>query len=125
MSATRSLDEAPPDPGGVIDQATLAPLRGLGPKDFRELVRMFLEESEERVNKMLADAESGDPHAIASETHSLKGSSAAFGATRLVELCTQIEAALNAADEPGVRQLLYQVAVEYERARTALTEELQ
>jgi HPt (histidine-containing phosphotransfer) domain-containing protein len=124
MKATQSLDEGPLDPGGVIDQGTIAGLRGLGPQDFRELVQMFLQEAEERVNKLLADAENGDAHAIASETHGLKGSSGAFGATRLVDLCTQIEAALAAVDEPGVRQLLYQTAVEYERARAALTEEL-
>ena len=125
MKSRAQLGVASLDTTGSIDRATLAGLRHLGPRDFRELVLMFLDDSKERVTQLLADREKGDSHAIAAETHTLKGSSASFGAKRLVELCTQIEAALAATEQPGVRQLLYQVAIEFERTRAALTKELQ
>ena len=57
MKSRAQLGVASLDTTGSIDRATLAGLRHLGPRDFRELVLMFLDDSKERVTQLLADRE--------------------------------------------------------------------
>jgi len=108
----------------ALDPATLAELRDLGADEYQALVRVFRDEAATRVESLRADAERGDARALASDAHSLKGSSASFGATGLAGLCSAVETALGEGDAHGVQRLLQEVAAEHERVRAALTNEL-
>jgi two-component system sensor histidine kinase/response regulator len=110
--------------GGPIDQRLIAPLRDLGDNDFRQLIRMFLDEAAGRVARLQAIQQQGATHELAGVSHALKGTSAAFGATRLSALCAEIEEVAIAPASVDLAMLVKAVVVEFERVRAALTEEL-
>jgi HPt (histidine-containing phosphotransfer) domain-containing protein len=107
-----------------IDGRLIAPLRDLGPDDFSELIRMFLDEAAGRVARLRAIQQHGDVAELSGVSHALRGTSAAFGATGLAALCSEIEASATASEPGGLEMLVEAVALEFERVRTALTEEL-
>jgi HPt (histidine-containing phosphotransfer) domain-containing protein len=107
-----------------IDQGLIAPLRDLGDNDFRELIRMFLDEAAGRVSSLRLIQREGEAPELASVSHALKGTSAAFGATRLAALCGEIEDGAGTASHDDLARLIDAVAVEFERVRSALSEEL-
>ena len=109
---------------GPIDQRLIAPLRDLGYNDFCQLIRMFLDEAAGRVARLQAIQQHGETPELAGVSHALKGTSAAFGATRLAALCAAIEDIAVAPASGDLATLVNDVVVEFERVRSALTEEL-
>lgn len=107
-----------------IDNALIAPLRDLGPDDLRQLIHMFLDEANGRVARLRALQQQGDAVELAKVAHTLRGTSAAFGATRLTTLCAEIEAIRAPGEWLRLATLIDAVAMEFERVRSALTEEL-
>jgi len=107
-----------------IDDTLIAPLRDLGPDDLRELIRMFLDEAKGRVARLRVLRQQGDAPELAKVAHTLRGTSAAFGATRLTALCAEIEATRDTGEGVRLSTLIDAVAMEFERVQTALTEEL-
>jgi histidine phosphotransfer protein HptB len=109
---------------GPIDDAQIGQLRDLGADDFHQLIQLFLDEGASRVARMRALEDEGDAASLANVAHTLHGTSAAFGATRLAELCARIEQV--APGEGGVdfSALVDDVTVEFDRVRTSLNEEL-
>jgi HPt (histidine-containing phosphotransfer) domain-containing protein len=107
-----------------IDQRLIAPLRDLGHKDFCELIRMFLDEAAGRVARLQAIQQQGETPELAGVSHVLKGTSAAFGATRLAALCAEVEEIAIGPASADMAMLVNAVVVEFEHVRTALTEEL-
>jgi HPt (histidine-containing phosphotransfer) domain-containing protein len=107
-----------------IDDRLIAPIRDLGPDDFRQLIRMFLDEAAGRVARMQAIQRHGDVSELPGVSHALRGTSGAFGAAGLAALCAEIEAIATASEPDGLAMLVDAVAVEFERVRIALTEEL-
>jgi HPt (histidine-containing phosphotransfer) domain-containing protein len=131
-SERESIEESAwptPPPAGEelaspIDSNVIAPLRDLGSDDLRELVRMFLDEAKGRVARLRVLRQQGDAPELAKVAHTLRGTSAAFGATRLTALCAEIEATRDTGDGGRLSTLVDAVAMEFERVQTALTEEL-
>jgi HPt (histidine-containing phosphotransfer) domain-containing protein len=117
----RRSDATAVDP---IDQRLIAPLRDLGSSDFCELIHMFLDEAAARVARLRSIQAQGDAPELAGVSHALKGTSAAFGATRLAALCGEIEDVANAPAHDDLATLVNAVVVEFERVRAALTKEL-
>lgn len=109
---------------GPIDQRLIAPLRDLGSNDFCQLIRMFLDEAAGRVARLESIQQRGETPDLAGVSHGLKGTSAAFGATRLAALCAEIEEVASASVSGDLAMLVNAVVVEFERVRAALTEEL-
>ena len=109
---------------GPIDQRLIAPLRDLGSNDFCQLIRMFLDEAAGRVARLESIRQQGETTELAGVSHALKGTSAAFGATRLATLCAEIEEVANAPVAGDLAMLVNAVVAEFERVRAALTEEL-
>jgi histidine phosphotransfer protein HptB len=109
---------------GPIDDDQIGPLRDLGADDFRELIQLFLDEGASRVARMRALEDEGDAVSLANVAHTLRGTSAAFGATRLAELCAQIEQAAPGEGGIDLSALVDDVAVEFDLVRTRLNEEL-
>jgi CheY-like chemotaxis protein len=64
------------------------------------LATMFLEESRKRLGRLRAAIESGADDEVAAVAHSVKGSAASFGATRMAALAHEIEQGIgNGRDE--------------------------
>lgn len=107
-----------------IDNTLIAPLRDLGRDDLRQLIQMFLGEANGRVARLRALQQQGDAAELAKVAHTLRGTSAAFGATRLTTLCAEIEAIRAPGEWVRLATLIDAVATEFGRVRAALTEEL-
>ena len=86
----------------MLDPAILGQIRDLTrerePHLLRDLHARFAENTRKLLGSMRAAAAGGDPDALAVAAHTLKGSAASLGATRLAELCRAIE------EDPGAHQ---------------------
>jgi HPt (histidine-containing phosphotransfer) domain-containing protein len=109
---------------GPIDDEQIGPLRDLGADDFHQLIQLFLDEGASRVARMRALEDQGDAASLANVAHTLRGTSAAFGATRLAELCAVIEQAAPGEIGVDLSTMVDDVAVEFDRVRVSLNEEL-
>jgi len=107
-----------------VNREVLKPLKDLGQDAFRQLITMFLEEATLRVARLRVVQEREDAAAIAGLAHTLKGSGAAFGAGVLAALCAEIEDAVSAHNMTDLARLVDAVAVEFNRVKELLTEEL-
>jgi two-component system, sensor histidine kinase and response regulator len=74
----------------LVDRALIQDLLDDAGRDAG-LVSMFLEESLTRVERLRGAIESGDGAEVAGIAHSVKGSAASFGATRMATLASEIE----------------------------------
>jgi HPt (histidine-containing phosphotransfer) domain-containing protein len=107
----------------VLDQDTLAGLRELGADEFRELIRLFINEAAGRVDALRVAVVSGDRRSTAALAHSLRGSCVSFGAAGLAGCCVEIEDAI-ARDGRRLEGLVEATAAEFHRVSAALTKEL-
>ena len=123
VSRRIELQTAHSDPG-PIDDEQIGPLRDLGADDFHQLIELFLDEGASRVARMRALEEQGDTASVANAAHTLRGTSAAFGATRLADLCAEIEHSAPGVGATQLSRMVDDVAVEFERVRASLREEL-
>ena len=100
----------------TLDPAALDRLLDLGgPPLVRKMIDAFLGSSPKRVEMALESRSNGDLKGIEQAAHSLKSSTANFGATALVELVTEVEQ-LAAAERRGERleELLDRLEGEFE-----------
>jgi HPt (histidine-containing phosphotransfer) domain-containing protein len=123
VSRRIDLQTAAADPG-PIDDDQIAPLRDLGADDFHELVQLFLDEGASRVARLRSLLDQGDAPALAGVAHTLRGTSAAFGAAGLAALCAAIEAAATGGSGTDLPRLVGDVALEFDRVRARLNAEL-
>jgi len=108
----------------VLDGEAVARLRAWGPDEFHGLIRTFLDEATLRIEGLRAAREKGDARSLARLAHSLKGSSANFGAPVLGALCAEIEAAVATEARIEIPGLVDEVITEFDRVRVALSREL-
>ena len=113
--------------GETLDAAVIAALRELdvspGGDAARELVGVFLRDSDVRLEKLRRAVGEGDAQAIAGLCHSLKGSSAVLGGRRMADLCAALEWLASAGDLASAAQKLGELEAEFSRVRRALREE--
>jgi len=77
-----------------LDPKAIEELRSLDPEDdsfLRELIQIYLEDSPRCILEIEQSLLQGDAQRLARAAHSLKGSSANFGASRLRAVSEQIE----------------------------------
>jgi two-component system, sensor histidine kinase and response regulator len=90
-----ALDRFVGAPRPLLDPAVLGRIRELTrdrqPRLLRELHAGFAETTRQLLGSMRAAAASGDPEALSLAAHTLRGSAASLGASRLAELCRAIE----------------------------------
>jgi HPt (histidine-containing phosphotransfer) domain-containing protein len=107
--------------GDVLDSNVIESLRSLGDGDdafLAELISTYL--------ARLSDAVAADDAGrVRLNAHSLKGSSAEFGASYLTELCRQLELAGKNQDLSSARELMAEVEEEYGRVESALSRLIQ
>jgi hypothetical protein len=88
----------------LLDRETLEELRAaVGPGRLPRLIGVFSAETKDRVRRMHGLT---DPVRIEEEAHSLKASSATFGAIALRDAAQELEDACRAANQPAWRYIL-------------------
>ncbi|MBI4752333.1 MAG: PAS domain S-box protein [Acidobacteria bacterium] len=123
------LEDMPTDPPrpDPIDPEILAGWRELriegAPDPLEEIFMLFLSGIAERFLKIEHAIAHRDYQGVRELAHSLKGSSSTFGAMRLAELCTTLEALAKAGDLSHSTSLLGQIKEEFERVEWVLKNE--
>jgi PAS domain S-box-containing protein len=110
----------------TLEHATLESLiSSLGGGDegwrtVRELLDAFIEDAAVQIATLRAAVERGDAEEARRAAHTLKSSSATFGAQSLAELCRELETLGRRGELDAAPQLLERVENEWERVREAL-----
>jgi CheY-like chemotaxis protein/HPt (histidine-containing phosphotransfer) domain-containing protein len=113
------------DDAARLDGERLSILRELDDGDgvlIASIVDEFTAESGRQLDLLRAAVADGDPQAMEQAAHSMKGSSANLGATRLAELTAQLEALGRARTFADAPPLIDEVARELERVAVALAQ---
>ena len=88
-----------------------------------ELIDSFLETGPPLLIRLREGVAQGNPAEVRAAAHTLKSSGNDFGATRLAELCQQLEEMGKAGQLAGAAELAAQVEAEYEPVKAALEAE--
>lgn len=92
-----------------------------GDEEFlAELVEIFLEDAELRLQEIRTAVEASDPTELRSTAHKLKGSSANMGATQLMGLAKTLEDMGHAGEVNGADVHLTGLVSEYARVKAEL-----
>jgi len=78
----------------TLDPQAIEELRSLNPEDdsfLRDLIQIYLDDSPQRIAEIEQSLAQGDAERLTRAAHSLKGSSANFGAVQLRAVSEQIE----------------------------------
>jgi PAS domain S-box-containing protein len=109
----------------AVDPAVLTDLRQLDETGtvLATVITHFLDETPRLQAQMQAAVRQGDATALVEAAHKLKGSSGNIGATRMQQLCSELQTfgRTNGLAQAGTR--LAQLATEYTRVRAALLQE--
>ena len=108
----------------VLDPAAVVRLQRLGgDKLLREMIRLFLENSLERLAQIDSGlAEGGELDQTRRGAHSLKSSAANVGALRVSRTASELEAAADAGDRDAARSLRSELQIASDDARRRLDE---
>ncbi len=117
-----------------VDSEKLERLRSsmskLGEQAFVELIHSYLGEAEYRVAQMQQSLSQSNLADLQLAAHTLRSSSALVGATRLAQLCQELETSIRTASGsersqlPNVYEMSSQIATVYNRVKAALETEL-
>ena len=125
-STSRSLPVVPTLAADeILDPYTVAHLRSLGDEPgseglLDELFQLFFKEMTSRLADLHAAVRRNDSHSVAFTAHTIKGSAAELGARRLEVTCSDLVSMGVAGRLEGAGQMVREVEVEYELARSAL-----
>jgi HPt (histidine-containing phosphotransfer) domain-containing protein len=108
---------------GVLDEECMAGLRELGPGVVTEMIDLYMEDTPPRLSELAVAAAAGDAGRVADLAHTVKGSSANFGAADLVDLCRDLELRSRGGDLDGWAASLDAIQAEYARVCAALDRE--
>ena len=111
---------------GLIDREALQRLQEWGgPKLVREMIRLFLDNSPERLGQIQLGFERQELNAVERAAHSLKSSSANVGALELSRLAQQLEDLAEAGSDSEAREIHTSLLAAHERACQELQEFLE
>lgn len=112
------------DPGNeVLDVNALARLQEMMGGDaaiLEELIEGFFQDAPQLLADMREGVAAGNAPPVRLAAHSLKSNAADFGATRLRDLCRELETAAKSESVTGRMDLVAEIETEFERVRTAL-----
>ena len=94
------------------------------PDPVAELIGLFVEDGDQRLNKMEVALKENDLPAIGPLAHGLKGSASNLGARPLATLAARLEDAASSGKLPAVKELLTQLKEEYKRVRVELEKQI-
>jgi CheY-like chemotaxis protein/HPt (histidine-containing phosphotransfer) domain-containing protein len=106
----------------VLDPETLDQLRdATGDRAFvAEIIATFVREAPALLETIRGALEHDEAEELRRAAHTLKSNGRTFGATRLAELCQELEAMAGAEPGTGGAELLSQLEMEYPRVEAAL-----
>ena len=108
----------------VLDPTAIAALNSVVPDDggafLRELLDIFLADTPKRIQEIDTSLAAADIPTLTRAAHSIKGSSSNFGASVLVAVAKEMEAAAKASDLAKARELRPLLQAEFERVRAAM-----
>jgi HPt (histidine-containing phosphotransfer) domain-containing protein len=121
-------DDHSSDAGAAqLDDERLSMLRDLDDGDGALLAAIadeFCLEAQRQLDRLHEALAEGDPQAVERAAHSIKGSAANLGATRLAEITGHLEALGRAGALGGAAEVVDDAAVELDRVRVALVKVL-
>ncbi len=104
-----------------VDMSVIESLRELGDDDLvHELVEIFMEDTPPRLEELSKAFVEGDSERIESLAHSLKSSCANLGATRLSEICRELESKGREGELGEAEELIVLSQEEYQRVSESL-----
>jgi len=116
------------DAGEPLDTAILATLRGLAragePEPLRELLAIFQRDAPRRLAVLRATAAAGGLDALRRTAHTLRGSAASLGATKMAAACQSIEGRASAGELGQLDRLITELQALAADATAALTRAL-
>lgn len=108
----------------ILDPQAISNLRELQeegePDIVAELAGIFLEHAPSRILSMKMALEKGDFETLFMEAHSMKSSSASIGALKLSAICKELETIGREEKPDRAKELIAELAVEFDRVRTSL-----
>jgi len=105
-----------------LDHDVLSALQEVMEEEYPILLDTFLQDSETRLTQL---RETQDPDQLLSAAHSFKGSSSNMGATRLAELCNELEQRAKQKSLAGIEELVGEIDGEFAIVRRLYREERQ
>lgn len=93
-----------------VDQAVLDTLKEVMGGDYPELLETFLCDSNERLSQL---QRAGEASELVEAAHSFKGSCSNMGATRLADLCHQLEQRSQVESTTDLAGLVEEIANEF------------
>lgn len=117
------------DNDSVLDPEVIETLKSLSdegdPGLFGELVEIFLDDTPTRLASIHEALGASDPQALEAAAHSLKSSCGNLGATRLADLCRNLEELGREGQLEGAQPLAQRSMEEFGRVQNALRAELE
>ena len=115
------LTAAPPL---AVDREVLTSLADIAgdshPTLFNEIIELFLGSTPMRMAEMRQAFKKKDAKVLREVAHNLRGSSGQLGATRIEQTCAAVETLARAGSLKGVRELLDQLDLDFERVQSDL-----
>ncbi len=126
VTAAHALPSPTADlPGAVIDPTVLEKFRTVigknAPLFIAELIEAFQTDAVRLLAELRQAVAQGNPELMRRAAHTLKGSAATLGATRLSALCLDLECMGQQGELTGAEEKLAQLEKEYARFKTAVT----
>lgn len=87
--------------------------RKMFPREFSQLAALYLRDSRERIEQLRQAATAGDLAQLARLAHSLGGSCASIGASRLATLCNDFELQCKTQQIDHIDAILTTIAAEF------------
>lgn len=110
-----------------LDEAVIAGLRelekGQGKSAMSGLVSLFLQDAELNLEGLRHAVQTQDVQTIVNKSHTLAGSAATFGASRMAELCVRLKTLVTGTGPKSVRETLVGIETEFTQVKTALRAE--
>lgn len=106
----------------VVDQASILFLQEIMGDEFAELIQVFVQDAEYRIEQIRQKIIIGETEAqaISDLAHGLKGSAINLAAANLTEYCRQLEQQARAGNLLDAEQLVEQINQEYQQVKTYL-----
>ncbi|MFQ5614037.1 MAG: response regulator, partial [Anaerolineae bacterium] len=115
---------ASPPASSAVDLAVLGQVRDMIGDEFSDLIAIFLDDTPYVLATMKEALARNDVDALQRTAHTLKSSSATFGAMALSTLCFELESLCQAGSLDGAANRVAQIEAAYEGVKSALEVEI-